>query len=137
MWYLNLLVLAPPGHENARRNALSAEDVLREIEAALGEAVSAPRFEIETIPPFYCDPGRPIVRLASKITGRAPQQVGYYTDGAVYKTLMDEGRLKDGMLVLGCGDIRYAHAPDERIGGSEIVEGIALFKRLIAEYCCR
>lgn len=119
----------PPG-------GLSAEAVLQEIAQALGPTVAAPRFEIEPIPPFHSDPDRPIVRLAARITGKTPQKIGFYSDGAVYKALQDDGCLKDGMLILGCGDVRYAHAANERIAAAEIAEGIAVFRNLIAGYCC-
>jgi acetylornithine deacetylase len=116
-------------------NTLSADEVHSRIEQAIpGDVTSA--FNIESIPPFYCAPDKPIVELAARITAKEPEQVGYYADAAVYKGLMDDGLLTNGMLILGCGDIRYAHQPNEKIGHAEMEQGIAVFTELIKEYCC-
>jgi acetylornithine deacetylase len=116
-------------------NTLTAEEVLTRIERILPEGTTC-KFHIETIPPFYCAPTKPIVQLAARITGKEPEQVGYYADAAIYKGLMEDGLLSDGMLILGCGDIRFAHRPNEKIGHAEMEQGIAVFTELITNYCC-
>lgn len=116
-------------------NTLTADEVLGRIKQTIpGDAACG--FRIESIPPFYCSQDKPIIQLAAGITGKEPEQVGYYADAAVYRDLMNDGLLTDGMVILGCGDIRYAHRPNEKIGHAEMEQGIAVFTKLIESYCC-
>ena len=113
---------------------LTADEVLGRIKQTIpGDAACG--FRIESIPPFYCSQNKPIIQLAAGITGKEPEQVGYYADAAVYRDLMNDGLLTDGMVILGCGDIRYAHRPNEKIGHAEMEQGIAVFTKLIENYC--
>jgi succinyl-diaminopimelate desuccinylase len=115
--------------------SITAREVLSRIRDVLASVEIEPEFVIEPIPPFYSEPDLEIVALASDVTGKEPRQAMFYSDAANYRKLQDGGGLEDGIVVLGCGDIGYAHAADERIGADEMAEGIDVFREIITRYC--
>jgi len=117
----------PPG-------SIDAAGVLRRIRE-LPEAAGA-RVVVEPIPALCGDPDLPLVRAAARASGREPRAMAYYTDAAAYQALAEDGALEEGLVVFGCGDIRYAHAPDERIAANDLREGIDVFAKVLEESCC-
>ena len=120
-----------------RPRSITNENILDKIIRILGPDGVGVQFSMAPIQPLYCDPESEIIKIISEICGDGPQHVAYYTDAAAYIKLIDEGWLKDGICVFGCGDIKYAHAPNERVKAAELLEGIECFRKIIRSYCLK
>jgi acetylornithine deacetylase/succinyl-diaminopimelate desuccinylase-like protein len=120
-----------------RPQSITNENVLDKIIHLLGPDGAGVKFNMGPIQPIYCDPESEIIKIVSEISGEGPKHVSYYTDAAAYTKLIDEGWLKDGICVFGCGDIKHAHAPNERVAAEELLKGIECFKSIIRSYCLR
>ncbi|MBN1674773.1 MAG: M20/M25/M40 family metallo-hydrolase [Kiritimatiellae bacterium] len=116
-------------------NSVPAPRVLELVRQAVAPMKAKTDLVFPAIEPFACGASKPLVRLVSQITRKTPQTVRYYTDAAAYRRLQERGQLTDGLLVFGCGDIRRAHAPDERIEAAHLVKGIETFRKIFEAYC--
>lgn len=71
----------------------------------------------------------PIIKEAEKFTGKKAEAVPFATEGYFFTTLgMDT-------LILGPGDIRQAHRPDEYLKVERIMPALDLYSSLIKTFC--
>lgn len=78
--------------------------------------------------PLFTDPESAFIRDLAEVTDTVPRTVSYGTDGSLF------GDVKN-LAVLGPGDIKQAHTDDEWIDLDQLVQGTALYERLIHHWC--
>ncbi|MDO6462393.1 acetylornithine deacetylase [Granulosicoccaceae sp. 1_MG-2023] len=102
------------------------------IRASLGEdSVFGLEFEMlfEGIPAVETQAGSAIVQAAEKLSGHEAQAVAFGTEAPYLKALgMD-------VVVMGPGDIRTAHQPDEYIPVAQIDRTVQILQDLIRRFC--
>jgi len=73
----------------------------------------------------------PIVKLAEKLTGHAPEAVAFATEAPYLSQLgMDA-------VVMGPGDIAQAHQPDEYLALDRIPPTIDILKQVVDTVCIK
>ena len=83
----------------------------------------------EGVPAMETPADAPIVKLAEKLTGHAPEAVAFATEAPYLNQLgMDT-------VVMGPGDIDQAHQPDEYLALDRLSPTIDILKRLVNTVC--
>ncbi len=96
--------------------------VIAAVDAASKRSGLALEITREGAPPEL-PPDHPLIRLASELTGNAPQTAPYGTDASELQGIAPA-------IVLGPGDISVAHRPGESVSISELAAAVPLFMRL-------
>ncbi len=78
---------------------------------------------------FESDEKSPFLRVAEQLTGYNREAVNYATEAPFLQAM------GVNTLVMGPGDIRRAHQPDESLDADQIKPAIALIQKLVARYC--
>ena len=107
------------------------------IQAKLNPIAAAHQVEIgfaplfESLPAFAQDKDAELVKLAEKLTGTDAQAVAFGTEAPYLQ--------KAGCqtIVLGPGDIRHAHQPNEHLDLAYIKPTVALLTQFIEHYCLK
>lgn len=116
-----------PAHDIA-----TLRDALR---AAAGDGLTLPgcHFEAETlfdgIPAFSTPAASDIVRACEQLTGHDAAAVDFATEGPFLRQLGME------TVILGPGDIRVAHQPDEYLDLASIDPMLDVLRGLVARFC--
>ena len=85
----------------------------------------------EGVPAMETPADAPIVKLAEKLTGHAPEAVAFATEAPYLNQLgMDT-------VVMGPGDIDQAHQPDEYLALDRLSPTIDILKRLVNTVCIK
>jgi len=85
----------------------------------------------EGVPAMETPANAPIVKLAEKLTGHAPEAVAFATEAPYLSQLgMDA-------VVMGPGDIAQAHQPDEYLALDRIPPTIEILKQLVDTVCIK
>jgi len=85
----------------------------------------------EGVPAMETAADAPIVKLAEKLTGHAPEAVAFATEAPYLNQLgMDT-------VVMGPGDIDQAHQPDEYLALDRLSPTIDILKRLVNTVCIK
>ncbi|HXF62822.1 MAG TPA: M20/M25/M40 family metallo-hydrolase [Caldilineaceae bacterium] len=95
------------------------------------DAAARHHLEVEwySFGPVQTDPSSRIIQAACAAAGVAtPVTVPFGTEAAVYKDYTE-------LVILGPGDIAQAHTVGEWIEIEQLVRAVAVYRRLIAEFC--
>lgn len=63
-----------------------------------------------------------------------PKELNFLGAGQTVKYFTELSFCKNG-LVLGPGDIKYAHGPDEKLPKSELPKAVGIYQKIIQKYC--
>ena len=106
-----------------RSRGLRPEPVLEAVRAAAGRAGLALEIVAEgEAPELPAD--HPLVRLCAELSGRAPATVPFGTDAVELQALAP-------CVVLGPGDIAFAHTPEERVPVADLAAAVPLMARFL------
>ncbi len=78
---------------------------------------------------FESDEQSPFLSIAEQLTGYHREAVNYATEAPFFQSL------GVNTLVMGPGDIRRAHQPDESLDADQIQPAIDVIQNLVARYC--
>ena len=106
-----------------RSRGLRPEPVLEAVRAAARRAGLALEIVAEgEAPELPAD--HPLVRLCAELSGRAPATVPFGTDAVELQALAP-------CVVLGPGDIAFAHTPEERVPVADLAAAVPLMARFL------
>lgn len=106
-------------------------ELRRQVTTALADSGIEVHFEalFDGIPAMETAAGAPIVQLAERLTGHAPEAVAFATEAPYLQQLgMDT-------IILGPGDIDQAHQPDEYLSLDRLQPTVDLLQRMIGSVC--
>ena len=109
--------------------------VLEELHGRIRRALAGSELTIEMgslhegIPPFETPAAAHIVKVAEALTGYAAEAVSFGTEGPFLSAMGME------TIVLGPGDIRVAHQPDEYLPLDRIAPCVDLLEKIIGRLC--
>lgn len=114
---------------------MDVDEVLQALSARLVARLDGSGLEVElrplmrSIAAFDTPSDTAIVRAAEEVTGASAQAVPFATEGPFFSGL--------GIptVVLGPGDIRVAHQPDEHIRRGELEQAVHVYASLIDRFC--
>ncbi|WP_043837031.1 M20/M25/M40 family metallo-hydrolase [Muricoccus aerilatus] len=104
---------------------LAPEPVIEAVKAAAARAGLALKFVVDGSPPEL-PADHPLVAAAAAATGRPARTVPFGTDATRLNALAP-------CVVLGPGDIGFAHTPRERVPVAELTAAVPLFRGLLAQ----
>lgn len=78
---------------------------------------------------FQSDEQSPFISIAEQLTGYNREAVNYATEAPFLQSL------GVNTLVMGPGDIRLAHQPDEGLDADQVRPAIDVIQKLVARYC--
>ncbi len=112
------------------------DDMRRALQKRLAAALRGSGLQLEVAPLFQGTPAMEtpadsaIVRYAEALTGFGAEAVAFGTEGPYLTELGME------TIIMGPGDIRQAHQPDEYLETRHIKPAVELIQSLVRRFCC-